>query len=98
TLRDLDFLAEADPPVPRQVHGERAGSGAGRRILRNAAAGSEHPRLPARARAGEATRAEHWGQVAERAEVGPQRGHLLLRAQGDVDVPSTVVVELDRQL
>src|SRR5204863_8513887 len=47
-LGDLDLLAGRDETVADEVDAERSGSRAGGRILGDAAAGSEHPRLPRR--------------------------------------------------
>src|SRR5207244_1551959 len=96
-LRDLDLLTEGDAPMPGEVKRERPRRRAGRRILGNAAAGNEHPRLPAPAGAGDAVDAEHFAEVEDARQVRPQRRHLVLRAEADVDVLEAVVVDLDRQ-
>src|SRR5439155_6851211 len=56
-LRDLDLIAPADLAVAREVHRQRPRGRAGRRVLRDPAE-SEHARLPALPRAGEAVRSE----------------------------------------
>src|SRR5437763_2636998 len=96
-LGDLDLVAEADPPVPRQVQRERSGRRTGRWVLRDPAPGGEHPRLPPRPGAGEAVDAEIRRQL-ERPQVGPEPRHLLRRAKRYIDVPHPVVIELDGEL
>ena len=87
-----------DAAVARQVHRERPGGRAGRRVLGDAAARREHARAPLRAFAGEAVGAEQPRKLEERADVRPQRRQLLHRAEPDVDELRAVVVVLDRQL
>ena len=97
-LRDLDLLAERDPPVTREVQCQRPGRRPGRRILGDTARRREHPVLPPRALAGEAVEAERGRLQGQAGHVRPERRNLVLRAEADVHVPDAVVVELDREL
>src|SRR5262249_33649893 len=96
-LADDDLLAEPDPPVAAEVDRERAGGGARGRVLGNAVGRGGHPRLPARARAGEAVGAYWRADLCQRRHVGAQRRNRLLALELDVDVEGAVLVGLDRE-
>src|SRR4051812_47278898 len=84
-LRDPDPLAPIDALVPGEVDGERSGRRACRGVLGNAVVRGEHPVLPTVAVACEAVRTV-LRRARERAEVRLQGGHLLRRAELDVQV------------
>src|ERR1051325_2829680 len=94
SLSDLDLLAEADPPVPREVHRERTGRGTRRGILGNSVRGREHPRLPLRARSGKAVHTR--GREATERRVRHEPRNLVLAPERDVHMRRAEVVELDR--
>ena len=93
-LRDLNFVAESDPPVTGEMDRQRAGRRAGCGIFRDAVRRREHPRLPALARPGEAIDAR-MREARERAEVGRECDDLLLAAELEKDVFRAEVIELD---
>src|SRR5205823_3583919 len=74
-LRDLDLVAEGDPPVTGEMEGERSRGRAGGRILRNPTARREHSRLPASAGAREAVDPQIRRQL-EPSQVGPHPRNL----------------------
>src|SRR5262249_13684139 len=95
-LADLDLLAESDPPVAREVAGQRPGGGAGGWIFQ-AGAWREGARLPLAPRAREAVDGPARQHTRERLEVRSERRHLGLAVERDVDVAWAIVVELDGQ-
>ena len=85
--------------MPREVERERAGRRAGRRILGDAAAGTNIRVFQRRARAGDAVDAEHLRRARRaRARSGFSAATSACEPSVDEHVLQPVVVHLDRQL